>query len=55
MGGGLRVQDNVGREYRRNYKSLLPLIDNVKIDEVRSAQYAQAMMIKAQQSYASDA
>jgi glycosyltransferase involved in cell wall biosynthesis len=37
-------------KYRRNYKSLLPLIDNVQIDEVPSAQYAQAMVIKARQS-----
>ena len=39
----------------RNYKSLLPLIDNVQIDEVPSAQYAQAMVIKAQQSYGNGA
>jgi hypothetical protein len=38
-------------KYRRNYKSLLPLIDDVKIDEVPSAQYARAMAIKVQQSY----
>jgi glycosyltransferase involved in cell wall biosynthesis len=36
-------------KYRRNYKSLLPLIDHVRIDEVPSVQYAQAMVIKAQQ------
>jgi glycosyltransferase involved in cell wall biosynthesis len=42
-------------KYRRNYKSLLPLIDNVQIDEVPSAQYAQAMVIKAQQSYGNGA
>jgi glycosyltransferase involved in cell wall biosynthesis len=38
-------------KYRRNYKNFLPLIDNVQIDEVPSARYAQAMVIKTQQSY----
>jgi hypothetical protein len=42
-------------KYRRNYKSLLPLIDNVRIDEVPSVQYARAMVMKAQQSYGSGA
>jgi glycosyltransferase involved in cell wall biosynthesis len=34
-------------KYRRNHKDLLQLIDGVRIDEVPSAQYAQAMVIKA--------
>jgi glycosyltransferase involved in cell wall biosynthesis len=37
-------------KYQRNYKNLLPLIDKVQIDEVPSAQYAQTMVLKAQQS-----
>jgi glycosyltransferase involved in cell wall biosynthesis len=42
-------------KYRRNYKNLLPLIDQVQIDEVPSAQYAQVMVTKAQQqSYGAD-
>jgi glycosyltransferase involved in cell wall biosynthesis len=36
-------------EYRRNYKSQLALIDNVQIDEVPSVQYAEAMVLQAQQ------
>jgi glycosyltransferase involved in cell wall biosynthesis len=36
-------------KYRRNYKSQLPLIDIVRVDEVPSVQYAQGMVIKAQQ------
>ena len=34
-------------KYRRNHKGLLRLIDDVQIDEVPSAQSAQAMVIKA--------
>ncbi len=36
-------------KYRRNHKSRLPLIDNVRIDEVPTVQYAQGMVIKARQ------
>jgi glycosyltransferase involved in cell wall biosynthesis len=36
-------------KYRRNHKSQLPLIDNVRVDEVPSVQYAQGMVIKARQ------
>ena len=38
-------------KYQRNYKDFLQLIDNVHVDEVPSAQYAQAMVIKAEPSY----
>ena len=38
-------------KYERNYKDFLQLIDNVQIDEVPSAQYAQAMVIKAEHPY----
>ena len=38
-------------KYRRNYKDLLPLIHNVRIEEVPSTHYAQTMVIKAEQSY----
>jgi hypothetical protein len=34
-------------KYRRDHQDLLQLIDDVRIDEVPSAQYAQAMVIEA--------
>jgi len=38
-------------KYQRNYKEYLQLIDNVRIDEVPSAQYAETMMAKAAHSH----
>lgn len=37
-------------KYRRDHKSRLPLIDNVRVDEVPTVQYAEGMVIKARQS-----
>jgi glycosyltransferase involved in cell wall biosynthesis len=39
-------------KYRRNYKEFLQLIDNVHVDQVPSAQYAQAMVLKSEPAYA---
>jgi glycosyltransferase involved in cell wall biosynthesis len=38
-------------KYRRNYRNLLQLIEKVQLDEVPSAQYAQAMVVKAERSH----
>jgi glycosyltransferase involved in cell wall biosynthesis len=37
-------------KYQRNYKDYLRLIDNVQIDEVPSARYAETMVMKADES-----
>jgi glycosyltransferase involved in cell wall biosynthesis len=37
-------------KYRRHHKHLLPLIQNVQIDEVPSPQYAKTMVIKAERA-----
>jgi glycosyltransferase involved in cell wall biosynthesis len=42
-------------KYRRNYREFLQLIDNVHVDEVPSAQYAQAMVLKSEPAYAGSA
>jgi glycosyltransferase involved in cell wall biosynthesis len=36
-------------KYRRNHRSHLPLIDNVRVDEMPSVEYAQGMVVRAQQ------
>jgi glycosyltransferase involved in cell wall biosynthesis len=39
-------------KYQRHHKDFLPLIHNIQIDEIPSPQYAQTMVINAEQPYA---
>lgn len=41
-------------KYRRNYKSLLPLIDEVQVDQIPSVQYARAMVMSSPQQLLDD-